>query len=303
MIGLAGSKADPVMVHFASRCVRRDVAFAVMDLVDLAARGTWSLSVPPGADDVLTGVEVVRPGELSGVYVRPIYLGRTLAEAARWRGLLDGFTGWLDETALPVVNRPHHNQLNSYKPAHYAWLSANGLLVPPSLLSCDPARLEDFVSRGRTVVKPVCGTRATTREVARADLDRLSRHDGPMLVQRLVPGDDVRAHVVGDEIVACRFTSSMIDYRSDRRSRRARVELPDDLAALLVEKTAAQGLVFAGWDFKVDADGTYWCLECNPMPGYSFYDRVCDGAVSDALIRHLSGGGAYQVTGGSTLAS
>jgi hypothetical protein len=287
MIGLAGSKADPVMVHFASRCVRRDVAFAVMDLVDLAARGDWSLSVPPRAGDVLRGIEVVRPGELTGLYVRPIYLGRTAAEAARWRGLLDGFTSWLDETALSVVNRPHHNQLNSYKPAHYAWLSANGLHVPPSLMSSDPARLKDFVSGGRTVVKPVCGTRAITREIDMVDLDRLPRHDGPVLVQRLVGGDDVRAHVVGDEVIACSFASSAIDYRSDRRSRRTRVNVPDDLAALLVEKTAAQGLVFAGWDFKVDADGTYWCLECNPMPGYSFYDRVCDGAVSDALIRHL----------------
>jgi hypothetical protein len=287
VIGLAGSKADPVMVHFASRCVRRDVAFAVMDLVDLAARGDWSLSVPPRVGDVVGGAEVVRPGELTGIYVRPIYLGRTPGEAARWRGLLDGFTGWLDETTLPVVNRPHHNQLNSYKPAHYAWLSANGLLVPPSLMSTDLGRLKDFVSGGRTVVKPVCGTRAITREIDVADLDRVPRHDGPVLVQRLVPGDDVRAHVVGAEVVACRFTSSAIDYRSDRRARRIRVDVPSDLATLLVEKTAAQGLVFAGWDFKVDADGTYWCLECNPMPGYSFYDRVCDGAVSDALIRYL----------------
>jgi len=31
-----------------------------------------------------------------------------------------------------------------------------------------------------------------------------------------------------------------------------------------------------------------WCLECSPTPGYSFYDRVCDGAASDALIKHLS---------------
>jgi hypothetical protein len=288
VIGLAGSKADPVLVHFASRCVRRDVAFAVMDLVDLAARGDWSLSVPPRAGDALNGAEVVRPGELTGIYVRPIYLGRTSAEAARWRGLLDGFTSWLDETTLPVVNRPQHNQLNSYKPAHYAWLSANGLLVPASLMSSDPARLKDFVSAGRTVVKPVCGTRAVTREIDLAALDRLPGHDGPVLVQRLVAGDDVRAHVVGEEVIACRFTSAAIDYRRDRRARRARLDIPADLAALLVDRTAAQGLAFAGWDFKVDGDGRYWCLECNPMPGYSFYDRVCDGAVSDALIRHLS---------------
>jgi hypothetical protein len=289
MIGVAGTRADPVMVHFAGRCVLRDVPFAVIDLVDLAGGGDWSLSVPPRATDVLRGVEVVRPAELSGLYVRPIYLGSTPAEAARWRGLMDGFTAWMDETPLPVINRPNHHQLNSYKPAHYAWLAASGLLVPPSLMSSDPISLKDFVARGRTVVKPVCGTRATTREIDAADLDRLPDHDGPLLVQRLIEGDDVRAHVVGDQVVACRFSSDAIDYRTDRRSRRTMIDVPDDLASLIVANTAEQGLTFAGWDFKVDADETYWCLECNPMPGYSFYDRVCDGKISDALISELSG--------------
>jgi hypothetical protein len=288
MIGIAGTKADPVMVHFAAQCVRRDVPFAVIDLVDIAASGDWSLSVPPDASDVLAGAEVVRPTELSGLYVRPIYLGRTTAAAARWRGLMDGFTTWLDETDLPVINRPNHHQLNSYKPAHYAWLSGNGLLVPPSLMSSDLSRLTDFLSGGRTVVKPVCGTRATTREIDAADLDRLPQHDGPVMVQRLIQGDDVRAHVVAGQVIACRFASPAIDYRTDRHARRTRSEIPADLADLIVARTAAQGLSFAGWDFKVDADGTYWCLECNPMPGYSLYDRVCDGAISDALIRELS---------------
>jgi D-alanine-D-alanine ligase-like ATP-grasp enzyme len=65
------------------------------------------------------------------------------------------------------------------------------------------------------------------------------------------------------------------------------IRLPDELAELLIRRTADQGLLFAGWDFKVDSDGTYWCLECNPMPGYSHYDRVCDYTISDALMALL----------------
>lgn len=287
MIGIAGSRADPVMVHFATRCVVRGVLFGVIDLVDLAATGGWSLSVPPDDSDVFHGGEVVRPGELSGIYVRPIYLGRSPAEAARWRGLMDGFTAWMDETEVPVINRPDHHQLNSSKPAHYAWLSASGLRVPPSVMSSDREVVRDFVDVGRAVVKPVCGTRATTREIGVTDVDALSDLAGPLLVQRLVEGDDVRAHVIGTDVIACRFSSTAIDYRSDRGAARQRVEVPDELGALLVALTAEQGLTFAGWDFKVDAAGDYWCLECNPMPGYSFYDRVCEGAVSDALVRAL----------------
>jgi len=289
MIGIAGTKADPVMVHFATRCVLGDVQFAVLDLMDAIAAGDWHLSAPPDPADFISGTETVRLADLTGLYIRPIYLGKTPQQAARWQGLMAGFSAWMDEADLPIVNRPSGNQLNSYKPAHYAWLSANGLLVPPSLLSADPRRIMRFVGDGRTVVKPVCGTRATTREIRPADLDRLASSEGPVLVQRMIEGDDVRVHVVGYAVIACRFSSAAIDYRSDRQAEREVLDIPAGQADLLVAKTAEQGLIFAGWDFKLDRDGTYWCLECNPMPGYSFYDRVCEGAISDALIKLLSG--------------
>jgi hypothetical protein len=277
------------MVHFATCCVLGEVPFAVLDLMDASAAGDWRLSTPPDPADFVAGTEMVRLADLTGLYLRPIYLGRTPQHAARWLGLMEGLTAWTDDAELLIANRPGSNQLNSYKPAHYAWLSANGLLVPPSLLTADPKQVQRFVADGRTVVKPVSGVRATTREIRAEDLDRLASSEGPVLVQRMVEGDDVRVHVVGDAVIACRFSSTAIDYRSDRKASRSMVDIPSELARLLVAKTAEQGLTFAGWDFKVDRDGNYWCLECNPMPGYSFYDRVCEGAISDALIKLLSG--------------
>jgi glutathione synthase/RimK-type ligase-like ATP-grasp enzyme len=88
-------------------------------------------------------------------------------------------------------------------------------------------------------------------------------------------------------MAVARFRSDTIDYRKDRAAEREMIWLPDELAELLVRRTADQGLLFAGWDFKVDSGGTYWCLECNPMPGYSHYDRVCDYTISDALMALL----------------
>lgn len=289
MIGIAGTKADPVMVHFAARCILGDIPFAVLDLMDISAAGDWRLSTSPDPADFVSASETVRLAELTGLYMRPIYLGSTPQHTARWQGLMEGLGAWLDEADLVVANRLGNNQLNAYKPAHYAWLSANGLLVPPSLLSADPEQVRGFIAQGRTVVKPICGARATTREVRIGDLERLARSEGPVLVQRMIEGDDVRVHVVGDAVIACRFSSAAIDYRSDGKAERSVIDIPVHLGRLLVAKTAEQGLLFAGWDFKIDADGTYWCLECNPMPGYSFYDRVCEGAISDALIKLLSG--------------
>lgn len=65
------------------------------------------------------------------------------------------------------------------------------------------------------------------------------------------------------------------------------VELPAALRDLLVAATSRIGLAFAAWDFKIDSDGTYWCLEANPMPGYGPDDLRCDGAISRALCRYL----------------
>jgi hypothetical protein len=289
VIGIAGTKADPVLVHFAAHCVAADVAFAVLDLMEVAEAGEWRLSVPPDDADVVSGSERVALPDLTGLYVRPIYLGTTPRQRTRWWGLVEGMTAWMDEAEMPVVNRPGAHQLNSCKPAHYAWLAAHGLRVPPSLLTGDPARVRRFLADGRAVIKPVCGTRATTREIVPADLERMSATDGPVLVQRLIEGDDVRVHVVDEQTYGCRFSSSAIDYRSDRSADRIPIAIPAGLAGLLVRATAEQGLAFAGWDFKVDAEGSYWCLECNPMPGYSFYDRVSGGAISEALVRLLGG--------------
>ena len=47
----------------------------------------------------------------------------------------------------------------------------------------------------------------------------------------------------------------------------------------------AMGLLLAGWDFKLDADGRAWCLEANAMPGYSSYDRRLGGSISKEVLR------------------
>ena len=65
-------------------------------------------------------------------------------------------------------------------------------------------------------------------------------------MQRMIDGDDVRVHVVGDAVIACRFSSDALDYRSDRRAERSVVDIPDDLARLLVALTAEQDWLSEG---------------------------------------------------------
>jgi glutathione synthase/RimK-type ligase-like ATP-grasp enzyme len=74
------------------------------------------------------------------------------------------------------------------------------------------------------------------------------------------------------------------DYRASRSLEFAVHRLPVDLEQQLITATTKMGLSFAGWDFKLDKDGSYWCLEANPMPGYDGYDRRLNGRITESLL-------------------
>jgi len=124
--------------------------------------------------------------------------------------------------------------------------------------------------------------------VTQEDFAAFDRASGPVHLQRCVAGDDARIHVVGTEVVAQRVEAGAVDYRRDGALGRMTIfDPPDAVRDRLIASTAALGLAFAGWDFKIDAAGDYWCLEANPMPGYGPYDAHCDGAISRAVRRYL----------------
>ena len=104
----------------------------------------------------------------------------------------------------------------------------------------------------------------------------------------MMTGADARVHVVSDEIVAQRLSADTVDYRRGGVMDDLEVfELPERIRDLVIAGTRHIGLAFAGWDFKIDSDEHYWCLEVNPMPGYSPYDLRCDGAITRTLLRYL----------------
>jgi glutathione synthase/RimK-type ligase-like ATP-grasp enzyme len=209
-------------------------------------------------------------------------------KSARWRALLGGLRVWLAGLPGRVVNRGLAGAHNSSKPLHEAILQELGFRVPESITGCDVDELRRFTREGPTVSKAVCGTRAQTIEVTEADLEGFVPESGPIHLQRMVRGADARIHVVGDEIIAQRLSADTVDYRRGGVMDDLEVfEPPEPVRDLVIAATGRIGLAFAGWDFKIDSDDQYWCLEANPMPGYSPYDLRCDGAITRALLRYL----------------
>ncbi|HZL03445.1 MAG TPA: hypothetical protein VFC48_10010, partial [Cellulomonas sp.] len=115
----------------------------------------------------------------------------------------------------------------------------------------------------------------------------------PTQFQALVPGTDVRVHVVGREVFATEIGSGAVDYRYAGRdgltAALAATTLPDDVADRCVRLAATLELPLAGIDLRRTPAGDWVCFEVNPMPGYSFYESHTGQPIAAALVRHLAG--------------
>ena len=291
MIVAIGIDVDDTFSRFVARAMDADVPLRVVNL-RAAVEGDWRFDVPARAPATLhQGGEPVEIRPDDAFFCRLIDLASHQPDEVagrRWTALIGGLRAWLDGVPGRVANRSHVGTHNGSKPLHETVLRELGFRVPESLTSCDADELRRFVRDGPTVSKPVCGVRADTAAATEADLEDFQPESGPVHLQRFVPGDDARIHVIGDRIVAQRAPAGAVDYR--REGGLGEMKVFDPPAALrdrLVEGTRALGLELAGWDFKIEDSNTYWCLEANPMPGFSPYDHFCDGAISLALLRHL----------------
>jgi hypothetical protein len=293
MIVAIGVDVDDTFVTFVRNALNAGIEPRCVNL-RVAVEGAWRFELPATAPaSLFYDGEEISLGPEDAYYNRLIDLSATGTdpiERQRWHGLMAGLRAWLEAVPGRVVNRPSGGLHNSSKPLHEVMLRELGLLVPESVTSSDADTLRAFARQGPTISKTVCGVRADTVMVTEADFAGFDPASGPVHLQRCVPGDDARIHVVGTEIVAQRAAAGGVDYRRAGGLAEMQVfDAPGDLRDRLIEATLHLGLAFAGWDFKIDASGTFWCLEANPMPGYSPYDTRCDGAISHAIRCYLAG--------------
>jgi glutathione synthase/RimK-type ligase-like ATP-grasp enzyme len=286
-----GNATDGTIVHFLAECGAADRKPHVVSLGEIVAAGGWHLAVPEdGSSRVWTADTEVNLSDIDAFYCRftEAHVEWTATEEIRQQCLLASLRLWLTARNSLMINRPDIDEHNGSKSAHEAELARYGFAVPESISSSDISELADFLRGGRAVIKTCCGMRANTREMLAERLREYSPDRGPVHLQRLVSGYDIRAHVVATEVFAVRIDHTRgVDYRTDPYARYEAIRLPPELQTLLIESTSAQGMIFSGWDFKVDDDQRFWCLESNPMPGYAMYDKYVHGDISKALMRQL----------------
>lgn len=246
----------------------------------------------------LTGA-VVRfdpsPGLAEGVTLEP-ELGAALVMERR-----SALQHWLNHLPGVVVNRPAAGRANGSKPFQMNWLARLGLDVPPWRLTNDPDAARAFArsQAGKVVAKSPSGLRSRVRRLSDDLMERLDQGTTPVVLQALVEGEDVRVHVVlgkNGAREARAFATRVrggegVDYRFEAEGRRYEAfDIPPSVASLCARAAAAEGLLLAGLDFKVDGDGRFWCLEMNPVPTFLPYEAATGQPIAAAILDRIAAG-------------
>jgi hypothetical protein len=270
---------------------QHDVLAAEIDLyVDREVTGV--LRLPQGD---------VNLARITGAYLRPYetsLLPRVVCAPsslkARAAALSEALLGWSEVTPARVVNRPAAMASNHSKPYQSMLIHEQGFDVPETLVTTDVAALEAFWERhGEVIYKSISGVRSIVTSLTPAHRERfVDLCHCPTQFQQQISGTDFRIHVVGNDVFACKVTSSATDYRYPRTEEESPEIEPFELSVDLKERcrrlVASMSLLVAGIDLRRAVDGRWFCFEVNPSPGFSYYEQATEQPIADAIARLLS---------------
>ena len=210
------------------------------------------------------------------------------------RALHDALYRWLEVAPGRIVNRAEPQGSNGSKPYQAQLIAEHGFLVPDTLVTNDPEAALEFRRRhGTLIYKSMSAVRSIVQTFGEDDLGRLDLIRWcPVQFQALVPGNDVRVHVVGNEVFATEIVSDVVDYRYARKSGGTAVlqpfELSADVAGRCVALAASMDLPFVGIDLKYTEDGAIYCFEVNPCPAFSYFEANTKQPIARAVARYLA---------------
>ncbi len=174
-----------------------------------------------------------------------------------------------------------------------------GLSIPETVVTNDPADARAFIQSyppGDVIRKAFRNIPQAPRETAvvrETDLAFLdSVRYAPVIFQRFVPADvDLRVTVIEQQIFAAAIHSQP-EYHADYRlglgsAKVVPYDLPDEVAAKLLELMQAFGLNFGAIDLRVTPEGEHVFLEVNPAGEYLFISQRTGQPIPAAIAASL----------------
>lgn len=245
---------------------------------------------------------------IDGIYLRPMD-DQLLPEVASLppdsphrlhaRRLHELLMQFADMAPARVLNRPRAMASNQSKPYQAGIIRANGFRIPETLITNDPACARAFIEGcwrdgGEAVFKSLSGVRSIVQKAGAADVARLDRVRWcPTQFQRLVPGTDVRVHVVGTRTIAVAIDSEATDYRYAARQTGVdaalrEVALEPGVHERCVGLARALDLPLAGIDLRRTPSREFVCFEVNPSPAFTYYEERAGVPIGGHIAAYLA---------------
>ncbi|MFJ4688635.1 ATP-grasp ribosomal peptide maturase [Streptomyces sp. NPDC088789] len=179
-------------------------------------------------------------------------------------------------TNCRYVNHPLCNYAAEHKPLQLAVAGRLGLVVPPTLISNDPAAVRAFLTEhGHAVHKTLrwtpyrrpdgIGLTTWTEPVTAAEVDESVVAVPHLFQARVDKVADVRVVVVGPKVFAIRIDSDLLDWRTDYDALTyTPMTLPVGTERALTAHLKHFGLASGSFDLCLTRDGDLHWLELNP---------------------------------------
>lgn len=204
----------------------------------------------------------------------------------------------LEDVGVPVMNSPHCIERTVDKFYTSTLLQRAGLPTPDTVV-CEHAddAMAAFRACGDAIVKPLFGSmglgmvRVSDEDTAWRVFRAIEAIRGVYYVQRVIAhdGSDVRAFVVGDEVIGA-IERRAPGWRTNvSRGGAARaLALPEAWRELALRAARAVGADYAGVDLLPAEDGAVYVLEVNGIPGWRGLEDATGIDVADAIMGQLA---------------
>ncbi|MCD4706541.1 MAG: ATP-grasp domain-containing protein [Candidatus Sabulitectum sp.] len=267
---------------------------------ELADRVTlrWQLTDKGVEGFIRIGDQVVSTEQIQSVFLRmmPVEFMPEFDDqpeiAGKIRSIMHSMVHLFDLLPARIVNRRRPMMSNNSKPYQALLIKKCGFSVPSTFITNDLEALKrsDLYSESM-IYKSISSTRSIVQTAELFDHQRLERlRLLPTQFQEKIEGYCIRVHVIGKSAIATRINSEATDYRyavlENKGSALSPMEINCDLHGRCVNLAERLGLNFCGIDLMV-SDDRIVCLEVNPCPGYSYYQKAADQPISDVLADYL----------------
>ena len=306
MILLAGIRSEAPLAMVAEALGEAGADFRVVHQRDVSSYAIrWQAGAAGVTGTLRLGDEAIDLERVRGLYTRmmddrilPELDGLAPDDPARRhaRSFHDAFFNWSEIAPTRVVNRAGPQGSNGSKPYQAQLIAAHGFLVPPTLITNDPAAVLDFRAvHGRIIYKSISSVRSIVKALDEEDVERLDRIRWcPVQFQAAIEGVNIRVHVIGQEAFATEIASTHVDYRYATRdggeTSLSETILPDAVKARCIALAHGLDLPFAGIDLMRTPGGDYHCFEVNPQPGFSYYEAHTGQPIAKAVAAYLMAG-------------